>query len=79
MKSHVLLSMILVLSLATNLHAQTSFPMITHAYPVALQRGATLKDLVAGLNALGVGPRDLITILQAIKAAGALQADIEVM
>ena len=41
-----------------------------------LQRGATLRDLVAGLNALGVGPRDLITILQTIKAAGALQAEI---
>lgn len=42
-----------------------------------LKEGATLKDMVAGLNALGVGPRDLITILQTIKAAGALQADIE--
>jgi flagellar P-ring protein FlgI len=42
-----------------------------------LEEGATLRDLVAGLNALGVGPRDLITILQTIKAAGALQADIE--
>lgn len=42
-----------------------------------MQEGATLKDMVAGLNALGVGPRDLITILQTIKAAGALQADIE--
>ncbi len=42
-----------------------------------LQKGATLKDLVNGLNALGVGPRDMITILQTIKAAGALQADIE--
>lgn len=42
-----------------------------------LEPGATLKDLVSGLNALGVGPRDLITILQTIKAAGALQADIE--
>ncbi len=42
-----------------------------------LAGGATLKDLVAGLNALGVGPRDLITILQTIKAAGALQADIQ--
>jgi len=41
-----------------------------------MQRGATLKDLVAGLNALGVGPRDLVTILQTIKAAGALQAEI---
>lgn len=42
-----------------------------------LQGGATLKDLVAGLNALGVSPRDLITILQTIRAAGALQADIQ--
>ena len=41
--------------------------------------GVTLKDLVDGLNALGIGPRDMIAILQAIKAAGALQADIEVM
>jgi len=41
-----------------------------------LQRGATLRELVAGLNALGVGPRDLITILQTIKTAGALQAEI---
>jgi flagellar P-ring protein precursor FlgI len=40
--------------------------------------GTTLRDLVASLNALGVGPRDLISILQAIKAAGALQADLEV-
>jgi flagellar P-ring protein FlgI len=37
----------------------------------------SLKDLVSGLNAMGVGPRDMITILQNIKAAGALQADIE--
>jgi flagellar P-ring protein precursor FlgI len=42
-----------------------------------LESGATLRDLVRGLNSLGVGPRDLITILQTIKAAGALQADIE--
>lgn len=42
-----------------------------------LQSGATLRELVTGLNALGVGPRDLITILQNIKAAGAMQAEIE--
>jgi len=40
--------------------------------------GASLKSLVGGLNALGVSPRDLITILQAVKSAGALQAAIEV-
>jgi flagellar P-ring protein precursor FlgI len=41
--------------------------------------GVSLRELVDGLNALGIGPRDLISILQAIKASGALQADIEVM
>lgn len=44
-----------------------------------LQEGVSLQTLVGSLNALGVGPRDIITILQSIKAAGALQADIEVM
>jgi flagellar P-ring protein precursor FlgI len=43
-----------------------------------LDAGVTLRDLVASLNALGVGPRDLISILQSIKAAGALQADLQV-
>jgi len=43
-----------------------------------LSSGVTLRDLVASLNALGVGPRDLISILQSIKAAGALQADLQV-
>jgi flagellar P-ring protein precursor FlgI len=41
--------------------------------------GVTLQELVTSLNALGVGPRDVITILQAIKAAGAIQAEIEVL
>jgi len=41
--------------------------------------GVSLQELVNGLNSLGVGPRDMISILQAIKAAGALQAEIEVM
>ena len=44
-----------------------------------LENGVTLQDLVTGLNKLGVGPRDIITILQAIKAAGALQAEIETL
>jgi flagellar P-ring protein precursor FlgI len=44
-----------------------------------LQEGVSLQSMVDGLNALGVGPRDIISILQAIKAAGALQADIEVI
>lgn len=44
-----------------------------------VNEGVSLRELVDGLNALGIGPRDLIAILQAIKASGALQADIEVM
>ena len=44
-----------------------------------MEDGVSLQHLVDGLNALGVGPRDIISILQAIKAAGAIQADIEVM
>lgn len=42
-------------------------------------KGANLSDVVEGLNRLGTTPRDLITILQAIKKAGALRADVEVM
>lgn len=44
-----------------------------------VKEGVRLSDLVDGLNALGVTPRDMIAILQAIKASGALQADIEVL
>jgi flagellar P-ring protein FlgI len=43
-----------------------------------LSGNVTLRDLVAGLNALGVGPRDMINILQSIKSAGALQAELQV-
>jgi len=38
-----------------------------------------IGDLVRGLNALGVSPRDLISIFQALKAAGALQAELEII
>jgi flagellar P-ring protein precursor FlgI len=47
---------------------------------IRIVNGSTsLSTLVNGLNALGVSPRDMISILQAVKAAGALQAEIEVM
>lgn len=46
---------------------------------LVVPRGVTIQDVVRGLNAMGVSPRDLITILQAIKAAGALQADLKIM
>lgn len=44
-----------------------------------MRAGVTLQELVDGLNALGVSPRDMISILQSIKAAGALQAEIVLM
>jgi hypothetical protein len=44
-----------------------------------VKESVSLQELVDGLNALGISPRDLIAILQAIKATGALQAEIEVL
>jgi flagellar P-ring protein precursor FlgI len=44
-----------------------------------VESGASLGELVKALNAIGVSPRDLITVFQAIKAAGALQADLEII
>jgi flagellar P-ring protein precursor FlgI len=44
-----------------------------------LKTGVSLQQLVDGLNSLGIGPRDMIAILEALKSAGALQAEIEVL
>jgi flagellar P-ring protein precursor FlgI len=41
--------------------------------------GVTLGEIVRALNALGVTPRDLISILQALKASGALRAKLEII
>ena len=46
---------------------------------ISMQSGANLGDVIKGLNALGVTPRDLIGILQALKAQGALQAELEIL
>ncbi|MBF0188658.1 MAG: flagellar basal body P-ring protein FlgI [Magnetococcales bacterium] len=46
---------------------------------IEMDEGVTLGDLVKGLNSVGVTPRDLIAILQAIKASGALQAELEIL
>jgi len=46
---------------------------------VVVPRGVTIQDVVKALNAMGVTPRDLITIMQTIKAAGALQADLRII
>jgi flagellar P-ring protein precursor FlgI len=44
-----------------------------------MESGATIGDIVRALNALGVTPRDLISIFQALQASGALQAKLEIM
>ena len=49
------------------------------AHVMVLPKGTTIKDLVKALNAIGVTPRDLISIFQSIRAAGALQAELEVI
>jgi flagellar P-ring protein FlgI len=41
--------------------------------------GNTIDELVRALNAIGVTPRDLITVLQAMKAAGVLEAELEII
>jgi len=46
---------------------------------VTLRDGATVEEVVRALNAIGAGPRDVIAILQAIKAQGALQAELEII
>ena len=44
-----------------------------------IERGASLNEVVRALNALGVSPRDLIVIMQALKTSGALQSKLEIM
>jgi flagellar P-ring protein precursor FlgI len=46
---------------------------------VTLPEGATLEAVASGLNALGASPRDIIAIMQALKAAGALRAEIIIL
>jgi len=58
----------------TDLTVQTSDSNLA-----VVPESVTLQELVDGLNALGISPRDLIAILQAVKASGALQAEIEVL
>jgi len=58
----------------TNVQAQEQ-----PAQSVNLKEGATVEDLVRGLQAIGANARDIVAILQAIKAAGALQAELEII
>ena len=59
---------------AANIEAQEG-----NGRAVALPATSTVEDLVKALNMIGVGPRDLVAVLQAMKAAGAIDADLEVM
>jgi flagellar P-ring protein precursor FlgI len=64
----------------TTVVPRTSLTVSTRDSKLAMvKETVTLQQLVDGLNTLGISPRDLIAILQAIKAAGALQAEIEVL
>jgi flagellar P-ring protein precursor FlgI len=44
-----------------------------------LKRGVTLGEVVKALNSIGATPQDMLAILQAMKAAGALRADLEII
>jgi len=46
---------------------------------MVIESGSTIRELVKALNAIGVSPRDLISIFQSIKASGALQAELEII
>jgi flagellar P-ring protein precursor FlgI len=46
---------------------------------MALKAGANLNDVIKAINALGANPQDLLSILQAMKAAGSLRADLEII
>jgi flagellar P-ring protein precursor FlgI len=61
-------------TLDTNVAAKES-----KAQNVVLEKGATVEELVRALQAIGSTPRDIIAILQNMRAVGALQAEIEVL
>ena len=58
----------------TTVKAQDSAAQAIH-----LEEGATVDELIRGLQSIGATARDIVAILQAIKAAGALQADLEIL
>ena len=69
------------LSAGTTVAAQTSQISLSQAGASlqVVKSGAALADVIKGLNSLGANPQDLISILQAMKAAGALRAELEVI
>ncbi len=57
----------------------TDLNVVEEQRRLTILEGATLQELVDGLNSIGATPRDLISILRSMKAAGALHADLEVI
>jgi flagellar P-ring protein precursor FlgI len=49
------------------------------AHKIELREGASVDDLINGLQAIGATPRDIVAILEAVRAAGALQAELEII
>jgi flagellar P-ring protein precursor FlgI len=65
---------------ATVVTPETSVTVKEEGGPmIIVSSGANLGEVVRALNAIGATPRDLISILQSIKAVGALQADLEIL
>jgi len=58
---------------------ETELGVVEQNKRLILMEGSTLRELVDGLNAIGASPRDLISILRTLRAAGALMADLEVI
>ena len=63
----------------TQSSAQTDIGLKEERRRLLLMEGATLQELVDGLNSIGATPRDLISILKTMKTAGALHAELEVI
>ncbi|AMK12152.1 flagellar P-ring protein precursor FlgI [Pseudodesulfovibrio indicus] len=64
---------------ATVVTPQTDVQVSEQNNRLMLMEGATLQELVDGLNSIGATPRDLISIIRTLKAAGSLHADVEVI
>jgi flagellar P-ring protein FlgI len=62
----------------TTVTSETSIGVSESGGPLAVVRGATLQTVVAGLNKMGLKPNGIIAVLQAIKTAGALNAELVV-
>ncbi len=66
-------------SLSVKVQGKTPKDPVTEEKVAVVDAGVSVGDLVQALNRLGVSPKDLITLLQSIKAAGALHGELEVL